>query len=134
MNLSERQDGFTLFEVLVALAVIALSLAGVMKVAGSSVATATHVEESTIAHWVAMNQLNYHQARMEFSKRGEKGKTLMAGHEWTWKTTHKEEEIKFGKQVIDKLNVVTVDVYFDPDDEAPRASLVTAFPTDKQAR
>lgn len=134
MILSERQEGFTLFEVLVALAVIALSMAGVMKVAGSSVATATQIEQSTIAHWVAMNQLSYHQARMEFSKRSEKGKTLMAGHEWIWETTHKEEEIKFGKQVIDKLNVITINVYYDADDEAPRASLVTAFPTDKQAQ
>lgn len=134
MNLSERQDGFTLFEVLVALAVIALSMAGVMKVAGSSVATATHIEESTIAHWVAMNQLSYHQARMEFSKKTQKGKTMMAGHEWTWEALHAEEEIKFGKQVIDKLNVITINVYRDPDDEVPTASLVTAFPTDKPAQ
>lgn len=122
MDRCKTQRGFTLFEVLVALAVLALSLAGVMKVAGGSLTTATHVEETTIAHWVARSQLSYYQARWDFPKK-DKGKTLMAGHEWSWRVEQKQEDF-FGT----KIGVMTIEVFYDDRDEVPRTSLMTVVP------
>ena len=50
--------GFTLVEVLVALSVIAIALAAVLKGASEGASSARYLRDKTLAHWVAMNTNN----------------------------------------------------------------------------
>ncbi len=59
------QKGFTLIEVMAALAVFAISAAGLYSINQQTVLTADHIERKTIAHWVAMN--HYNQLTLESS-------------------------------------------------------------------
>lgn len=52
-----NQRGFTLLEVLIALAILAIALAAAMRVSGISVDTASQVRLRIVAHWVAENRL-----------------------------------------------------------------------------
>lgn len=47
--------GFTLLEVVVALAVVALALGGALRIASSSARSAHHLERTITANWVARN-------------------------------------------------------------------------------
>lgn len=50
--------GFTLLEVLVALALVASALGGSLMVMRGSIAAESHLEQRTLAEWVATNALN----------------------------------------------------------------------------
>ncbi len=82
---SER--GFTLLEVLVALAVLAVALSAAVKAAGQNAANATYLRDKTLAQWVAMNKLTELQVAREWPSPGERtGHAEMAGREWRWST------------------------------------------------
>jgi general secretion pathway protein I len=100
--------GFTLIEVLIALAVIAISLGAVLSTSGSQARQATYLKQKTIAHWVAMNEITKLQVEKTFPDLGdEKGSTEMANHEWFWTRTTKELAIT--KQVRE----VSFQIYAD---------------------
>ena len=53
----KRVQGFTLLEVLVALAIFALVAASVLSATARSLQTASRLEEKTLAMWIADNRL-----------------------------------------------------------------------------
>ena len=80
-----RQKGFTLLEVLVALAVLAISMAALVKVAGSNANNAAYLKEKTFAHWVAVNKANELRIADTWPAVGtRKGSVFMAEQEWQW--------------------------------------------------
>lgn len=81
-----NSHGFTLLEVLVALAVLALALGAGIKAAGSNIDNAAYLRDRTLAHWVAMNKLTEMQVFNKFPAKGstEHGSLLLAGSEWYW--------------------------------------------------
>lgn len=119
--------GFTLLEVLVALAVVAIALGAGIKAAGSNIGNAAYLRDRTFAHWVAMNKLTEMETMKKFPAPGstERGTMLMAGHEWHWKVETKVtkdfEPYEFG--------VATVEVRRGEDDEGTLANLVAAYST-----
>lgn len=83
---AERTRGFTLIEVLVALAVIAIALTAVMQSFGQGVDTTIALRERTIAHWIAQNRLaTHHVAHSWPSPDTSDGTVEMAGREWRWR-------------------------------------------------
>lgn len=85
---SRVQRGFTLIEVLVALAVLAISLAAVINGISSNVSNAAHLRDRTLAHWVAMNKVAEVQASAIFPDTGvTKGEALLAERAWYWSMT-----------------------------------------------
>ncbi len=79
------EAGFTLMEVLVALAVLAIAMAGLIKAAGGGAANLAYLEDKTLAHWVAMNQLAQERIRSYAPAIGETtGQETMAGRDWVW--------------------------------------------------
>lgn len=76
--------GFTLIEVLVALAVIALALTALGMSAMRSVDTQFQIEQRSLALWLAENRLA--EARLERSLESgiARGRESMGGRQWQW--------------------------------------------------
>lgn len=113
-----NSGGFTLIEVMVALAIIAISLAAVLSTSGAQANSATYLKQKTLAHWVAVNELTQVRISKEFPDVGDKkGSTEMANFEWYWiRTTKKTED--------DNALEVTFTIYADEDREKNLTSLV----------
>jgi general secretion pathway protein I len=75
--------GFTLIEVLVALAIVAVALAAGMRAVAQSADTATELKQRTLALWVAQNRLAH--AQLEPSSAGSaRGEAVQAGARFVW--------------------------------------------------
>ena len=85
------QCGFTLVEVMVALLVVAFAVSSLLFQMMSTIDNTAYLRDQTIAHWVALNQLemvyleNQHSNQLIDSERS--GKAEMAGREWFWSIT-----------------------------------------------
>ena len=80
-----RVSGFTLLEVLVALAVLALSMGAAIKAVSDYTNNQAYLRDRTIAIWVARNVLVRFQVENEWPKVGEKkGTEEMGKREWRW--------------------------------------------------
>ena len=80
--------GFTLLEVLVALAIVGVALAAAVRASGVSVDSAGQVRERLLATWVAQNRLAELGARRQFPALGTRsGSEQQAGRNFTWEET-----------------------------------------------
>ncbi|UVE19081.1 type II secretion system minor pseudopilin GspI [Pseudomonas sp. LS44] len=77
--------GFTLLEVLVALAIFAVVAASVLTASAHSLQTATRLEDKTMAMWIADNQLTELQLADTPPAAGRsQGQLDFAGRHWQW--------------------------------------------------
>ncbi|WP_432721022.1 type II secretion system minor pseudopilin GspI [Jeongeupia wiesaeckerbachi] len=77
--------GFTLVEVLVALAVLAIAMAAALRAVSASTDTAGELATRTLAGWVAQNRLAEITARGDFPDPGRReGQVDMAGRSFVW--------------------------------------------------
>lgn len=80
--------GFTLLEVLVALAVLAIAMGALIKVSASNASNAAYLKEKTFAHWVAINKANELRVADTWPSVGSsKGTMFMGEQEWRWQIT-----------------------------------------------
>ncbi len=80
---AEQSRGFTLLEVMVALVVFAIAALALLRAQNSQLATDQHLEEKTLAHWVALNHLEDLRLQRVFPNVGQSEATAnMAGHDW----------------------------------------------------
>ena len=80
------QQGFTLLEVLIALAILAIVMGTLIKVADTYAFNAGYLQEKTLAQWIAENKAVEYQLMKEFPPVGSKeGMTEMAKVEWQWR-------------------------------------------------
>lgn len=99
-----RNAGFTLIEVMVALTIIAISLGALLQASGTQASSVTYLKQKTLAHWVAVNELTQVRIEKDFPDIGDKkGSTTMANHEWHWIRTTKKTEDKDARQVTFQL-------------------------------
>jgi len=81
----KNSKGFTLIEVMVALTVIAIALASLIKAAGNHTNSAGYLKTKTLAHYVAMNEVTQLQIDKSWPDLGTTNKSSeMAGVEWFW--------------------------------------------------
>ncbi len=81
----KRKSGFTLLEVMIALLVITLGMGAVIVTTGESAWKSSHLRESTIANWVAYNEIALYRAKRTWgSVTKRSGEAEMANVEWKW--------------------------------------------------
>lgn len=80
-----RRNGFTLLEVMVALAILAIALSAVMRAVGSATSSVDELRLRTLAGWVAENRLAEHRARQDWLPLGrQEGTTPQGGITFRW--------------------------------------------------
>ena len=80
-----RSRGFTLIEVLVALAIVTIGMAAVMEALTSSARTAIYLQDKTFAEWVALNRMETVRLTGSVPAAGTSNDTLeYAGTNWEW--------------------------------------------------
>jgi general secretion pathway protein I len=81
-----KNKGFTLLETLVALAILAIALAAIMRATGAGTNHAEAMRMRVLADWVAQNRLAQHAARGDFLPPGiQNGEETQAGIRLLWK-------------------------------------------------
>lgn len=117
-------EGFTLLEVLVALAVFAVAAVALMRVSESQLRLSNTLEEKTFAHWVALNMISEMQANQDWPEAGEQtGKVAMAGRDW-------KIIIKTQATPVQRVRRIDVEVGIAPKDftdDMEKLTALTAF-------
>jgi len=108
--------GFTLIELVVALAVLAIGMTAVLHSASQAAHAGTFLKQRTLAHWVASNRAAEFSISREWPDPGvTSGTETMADQTWEW-----EAEVR--TTVVPELRLVTIRVTLDGEE---KASLVT---------
>ncbi len=108
--------GFTLLEVLVALTIVAVALAALVRIGGTSSLNAARLEEKSFANWVALNRMEELRLAADWPTPGSaSGTEEMGGRVWRWTQT---------VQSTDDDHVRKVEIAVALDDD-PKDSVIT---------
>ena len=102
-----------------ALAILAIALASLIKVSSSQTLNTEHLRDKTLAHWVAMNQITQMQLTQEWPSPGKKrGTEEMGLREWHWQRT-------ITTTPDDRVRQVEIEVFRLREDESPITRLTS---------
>jgi len=109
-----HNQGFTLIEVLVALAIVAIALSTIIAITSQDIMRVDSMQKRMFANWIAQNKLAENRLNNIKNSVGTKdGSIIYAGSEWTW-------EIVTSKSGIENLLRMDVSVSNANDDVAIR--------------
>ena len=98
-----RRAGFTLIEVLVALAIVAIALLAALRAAGQGTTNVAELRARLLAGWVAENLLAEHRARGDWLPLGiQRGKEREGGIEFAWR----EEVVAMPNPAFRRIDVL----------------------------
>lgn len=82
---TKAQRGFTLLEVIVALAILAIALVAILRSGAMAAQNAADIRLRLLADWVAQDRLQEHRARRDWLPLGSAGgETAQAGMSFRW--------------------------------------------------
>lgn len=98
-------SGFTLIEVLLALAIIAIALTALLKATAQNITITQRIKDKAISHWVATQGVSMIQLNLiEINPRQETTQaTTMLGQTWFWRA-------KISKTPFKKTQKITISV------------------------
>ena len=115
-----KRAGFTLIEVLVALAIVAIALMSALRAAGQGTNTVGELRSRLLAGWVAENLLAEHRARRDWPPLGiQRGSGREGGLDFTWR----EEVISTPNPAFRRVDVRV----FTPTDESHSLAHLAGF-------
>ncbi len=116
---ARHSRGFTLLEILIALAILAIAFASIISVSTNQTVNVAYLRDKTLAHWVAMNQMTLLQVSDKWPDIGtKKGDDEMGLHKWHW-------ERKVEKTPNDQVRKVEIRVFREKGDEDSVTSLIS---------
>ena len=81
-----KRNGFTLVEVLVALAIVSVALLSALRAAGQGTSNVEELRSRLLAGWVAENLLAEHRARADWLPLGiQRGTSREGGFDFAWR-------------------------------------------------
>lgn len=84
-TLMRSERGFTLLEVLIALAIVAMAVGALLGTVTSAASNVSYLKDKTMAEYVALNQLTAIRISQQMPDLGKRtGKTVMGGRQWQW--------------------------------------------------
>lgn len=97
--------GFTLVEVLLALAVIAIALTALLKATAQNIENTQRIKEKSIGHWVAMQGVAMIQLNLIQVNQSQESTqvTAMLGQRWYWRA-------KISSTPLKKMQQITISV------------------------
>ena len=102
--MKQNNSGFTLIEVLIALAIVSISLGALISISSQDISRAERMQKNMIANWVAQNQITEHRLSNKKIKVGStKGSILFAKYDWEW-------ELSVSKTSVDNLYRMDINV------------------------
>jgi general secretion pathway protein I len=116
-----RACGFTLIEVVVALAIVAIGMSAAILAVGQTASDSTYLRDKTLAHWVAMNRLTEVRLQPRAPAIDETSDEVeMAGRKWHWTMTVTQTPVQ---------TMQRIDISVRPEDAPEGSSLafVTGF-------
>jgi general secretion pathway protein I len=90
-----KARGFTLLEVIIALAIVALSVGALLGSVTSSASNIIFLKDKTMAEWVALNRLAEIRISKQMPDPGKRtGETVLGGMKWQWEQEVLELPVK----------------------------------------
>ncbi|MEJ0084056.1 MAG: type II secretion system minor pseudopilin GspI [Pseudomonadota bacterium] len=87
--------GFTLIEVLIALAIVAMAVGALLGTLTSAASNISYLHDKTLAEWVALNRLTEIRIAQQMPDRGKRsGSAVMGGMRWQWEQEVVELPVK----------------------------------------
>ena len=118
-NASKKLLGFTLIEVMLAMAVFSIAGIALLSAATNNARNIGYLEDKMFANWVAANQLVTNNLVAKWPpKNNVKGDVELAGRLWFWQ----QKVIKTNDK---GMRAIVMEIRLKADDELPISSLTT---------
>lgn len=102
----KNTQGFTLMEVLLALAILAIALTALFKITAQNVAQTQRLKEKSISHWVAMQGVNAVQLGLIPVQLNQEVTqvTMFLGQRWYWRAKVTSSPIPSVEKITIKIS------------------------------
>lgn len=99
----KNNAGFTLIEVLIALAILAIALTAIIKSTGQNIKDTTYLQNKTLAAWVGTEVVNRARAnliKLPIAPDALKDETEMLNQQWPWQASMEETPNPHIKKIV----------------------------------
>jgi general secretion pathway protein I len=105
MSKRAKLSGFTLIEVLLALAIIAIALTALLKATAQNIDNTHRLKEKSVSHWIAMQGVTMIQLGLVHVNHSQEStqSTTMLGQQWYWRA-------KLSATPVKKMQQITISV------------------------